>query len=59
MFYSIVQTGQSSDSYQYLKNPVWWAGMTTMIAGELLNFVGKYFISILVFYLNLDRRTMY
>ncbi|KAI9280177.1 magnesium transporter [Umbelopsis sp. AD052] len=35
--------GHSSDSYQYLKNPIWWAGMTTMIAGELLNFVGYTF----------------
>ena len=26
--------GLSSDSYAYLKNGVWWAGIVTMVAGE-------------------------
>ncbi|KAI5474363.1 DUF803 domain membrane protein, partial [Pseudohyphozyma bogoriensis] len=30
--------GRSSDSYAYLNNRLWWAGMLTMVAGELLNF---------------------
>lgn len=30
--------GFEGDGFSYLKNPVWWAGMTTMIVGELCNF---------------------
>ncbi|POY75994.1 hypothetical protein BMF94_1079 [Rhodotorula taiwanensis] len=30
--------GFSSDSYSYLKNGLWWAGMLTMVVGEVANF---------------------
>ncbi|KAI8332237.1 magnesium transporter [Chlamydoabsidia padenii] len=33
----------ASDSHRYLKNPIWWVGLITMICGELLNFVGYTF----------------
>ncbi|ORX51572.1 DUF803-domain-containing protein [Hesseltinella vesiculosa] len=33
----------ASDSHRYLRNPIWWVGMITMISGELLNFVGYIF----------------
>ncbi|KAI8062591.1 Non-imprinted in Prader-Willi/Angelman syndrome region protein 2 [Gongronella butleri] len=33
----------ASDSHRYLRNPIWWVGMVTMICGELLNFVGYIF----------------
>jgi len=28
----------ASDNYSYFKNPVWWAGMATMVLGEIANF---------------------
>lgn len=31
----------ASDSHRYLKSPIWWIGLTTMVAGELLNFIGE------------------
>ncbi|WOH13486.1 hypothetical protein DCAR_0832996 [Daucus carota subsp. sativus] len=31
--------GAGSGGYSYLKEPMWWAGMITMIAGEVANFV--------------------
>ncbi|KWU41834.1 DUF803-domain-containing protein, partial [Rhodotorula sp. JG-1b] len=30
--------GFSSESYSYLKNGLWWAGMLTMVVGEVANF---------------------
>lgn len=30
---------QAGESYAYLKNPLWWTGMTMMILGEVLNLV--------------------
>ncbi|KAJ8661478.1 hypothetical protein O0I10_002744 [Lichtheimia ornata] len=33
----------ASDSHRYLKSPIWWIGLTTMVAGELLNFIGYTF----------------
>ncbi|KAL0074017.1 magnesium transporter [Phycomyces blakesleeanus] len=35
--------GCASDSHRYLKNPVWWIGLLTMVSGEILNFVGYTF----------------
>jgi len=28
----------SSDDLSYLRNPIWWAGMSTMVVGEVANF---------------------
>ncbi|KAI9314474.1 magnesium transporter [Dichotomocladium elegans] len=33
----------ASDSHKYLKSPVWWIGLITMVGGELLNFIGYTF----------------
>ncbi|CAG8779668.1 13740_t:CDS:2, partial [Ambispora leptoticha] len=33
----------SSDDHSYLKNPIWWLGMGTMVVGELLNFAAYSF----------------
>ncbi|EJT99301.1 DUF803-domain-containing protein [Dacryopinax primogenitus] len=33
----------ASDKYVYLRNPLWWLGMTTMISGELMNFAAYAF----------------
>ncbi|XXG96665.1 phosphatidylinositol-3-phosphatase ymr1 [Hypoxylon texense] len=35
--------GFSGDGYVYLKNPLWWGGMITMIAGETCNFAAYAF----------------
>ncbi|ANB15347.1 hypothetical protein AWJ20_2974 [Sugiyamaella lignohabitans] len=35
--------GFDGDGYQYLKNPVWWAGMLTMVVGEVANFAAYTF----------------
>jgi hypothetical protein len=32
----------AADAYTYLRNPLWWAGMTLMIIGELANFAGLF-----------------
>ncbi|KAI7868265.1 magnesium transporter [Spinellus fusiger] len=37
------ENGYASDSYNYLKNPIWWVGLLTMVGGELLNFIGYTF----------------
>jgi len=34
---------QASDNYSYFKSPIWWAGMTTMILGEVANFAAYTF----------------
>ncbi|KAK1381177.1 putative magnesium transporter [Heracleum sosnowskyi] len=31
--------GASAGGHSYLKEPMWWAGMITMVAGEIANFV--------------------
>ncbi|VDB87958.1 unnamed protein product [Peniophora sp. CBMAI 1063] len=33
----------ASDDHAYLKNPIWWLGMVTMIVGELANFAAYSF----------------
>ncbi|CAL1708597.1 unnamed protein product [Somion occarium] len=33
----------ASDSYSYLKNPIWWAGISTLILGEVANFAAYTF----------------
>ncbi|ORY86259.1 magnesium transporter NIPA-domain-containing protein [Protomyces lactucae-debilis] len=33
----------SEDSFGYLQNPIWWAGMVTMIVGEVANFAAYTF----------------
>ncbi|CAN6639297.1 hypothetical protein TRVA0_017S01750 [Trichomonascus vanleenenianus] len=35
--------GFQGDGYEYLKNPVWWAGMLTMAIGEIANFAAYTF----------------
>ncbi|KAF0467317.1 DUF803-domain-containing protein [Gigaspora margarita] len=35
--------GPSSEDHSYLRNPIWWAGMSTMVIGELLNFAAYSF----------------
>ncbi|KAI0756297.1 magnesium transporter [Daedaleopsis nitida] len=35
--------GAASDEHTYFKSPLWWFGMTLMIVGEILNFVGYAF----------------
>ena len=35
--------GLASERLSYLGNPVWWAGMLTMVAGEVANFVAYMF----------------
>ena len=32
------QHGFEGDGFAYLKNPVWWAGIVTMVVGEICNF---------------------
>ncbi|PPQ87951.1 hypothetical protein CVT25_001136 [Psilocybe cyanescens] len=34
---------QASDNLAYLKNPIWWAGMVTMVVGEIANFAAYTF----------------
>ncbi|KAI9276664.1 magnesium transporter NIPA-domain-containing protein [Phascolomyces articulosus] len=33
----------ASDSHRYLKSPIWWVGIITMVSGEILNFIGYTF----------------
>ncbi|KAF8648914.1 hypothetical protein AX16_006136 [Volvariella volvacea WC 439] len=33
----------ASDNLSYLRNPIWWAGMTTMVIGEVANFAAYTF----------------
>ncbi|KAI0777355.1 magnesium transporter NIPA-domain-containing protein [Trametes elegans] len=33
----------ASENYTYFKNPLWWAGMTTLIIGEVANFAAYTF----------------
>ncbi|KAK9356303.1 magnesium transporter NIPA-domain-containing protein [Lipomyces doorenjongii] len=35
--------GFEGNGYQYLKNPIWWAGMITMVIGEVANFAAYTF----------------
>ncbi|KAI1808747.1 DUF803-domain-containing protein [Daldinia bambusicola] len=35
--------GFSGEGYIYLRNPMWWAGMVTMITGEICNFAAYAF----------------
>lgn len=35
--------GFQGDGYQYLKNPIWWAGIITMAVGEIANFAAYTF----------------
>lgn len=37
------QQGFKGDGYEYLKNPIWWAGMITMAIGEVANFAAYTF----------------
>lgn len=37
------QHGFEGNGYQYLRNPVWWAGMLTMAIGEVANFAAYTF----------------
>ncbi|CAG8613356.1 6539_t:CDS:2, partial [Scutellospora calospora] len=39
----ITKKGPSSEDHSYLTNPIWWAGMSTMVIGELLNFAAYSF----------------
>ncbi|RXW12113.1 hypothetical protein EST38_g13740 [Candolleomyces aberdarensis] len=34
---------QASDNLAYLKSPIWWAGMTTLVIGEVANFAAYTF----------------
>lgn len=36
-------SGGQADSYDYLKKPLWWAGMLTMAIGEIANFAAYTF----------------
>ncbi|ODV58521.1 DUF803-domain-containing protein [Ascoidea rubescens DSM 1968] len=35
--------GFQGEGYQYLKNPIWWSGMLTMVIGEIANFAAYTF----------------
>lgn len=35
--------GFNGDGFGYLRNPVWWAGITTMVLGEIFNFAAYAF----------------
>ncbi|KAK0519339.1 hypothetical protein OC835_007556 [Tilletia horrida] len=36
-------SGLASDGHTYLQNPIWWAGISTMIVGEVANFAAYTF----------------
>ncbi|CAD6886484.1 unnamed protein product [Tilletia controversa] len=36
-------SGLASDGHTYLQNPIWWAGMATMVVGEVANFAAYTF----------------
>ncbi|CBX94212.1 hypothetical protein LEMA_P123640.1 [Plenodomus lingam JN3] len=40
---SIEKNGFNGDGFGYLQNPVWWAGITTMVVGEIFNFAAYAF----------------
>ncbi|KAL7777469.1 hypothetical protein CFE70_004134 [Pyrenophora teres f. teres 0-1] len=40
---SIEKHGFDGDGFGYLQNPVWWAGITTMVLGEIFNFAAYAF----------------
>jgi magnesium transporter len=35
--------GFEGDGFSYLKQPIWWAGMVTMVIGEVANFAAYAF----------------
>ncbi|KAI3626732.1 hypothetical protein GLX27_001609 [Malassezia furfur] len=35
--------GPASEQLSYLQNPIWWAGMATMVVGEVANFIAYTF----------------
>lgn len=35
--------GFEGEGYQYLRNPIWWAGIITMAIGEIANFAAYTF----------------
>ncbi|KAG0141332.1 hypothetical protein CROQUDRAFT_68423 [Cronartium quercuum f. sp. fusiforme G11] len=37
------RTGSSTEGHTYLRNPIWWAGMATMVIGEVANFAAYTF----------------
>ena len=37
------QNRTASEDFAYLRNPIWWAGMVTMIVGEVANFAAYTF----------------
>lgn len=37
------QRGFEGEGYSYLTNPIWWAGMITMVMGEIANFAAYAF----------------
>ncbi|EGG02544.1 uncharacterized protein MELLADRAFT_49802, partial [Melampsora larici-populina 98AG31] len=37
------RTGSSTEGHTYLRNPIWWAGMVTMVVGEVANFAAYTF----------------
>lgn len=37
------EQGFDGDGFEYLKNPIWWAGMLTMTVGEVANFAAYTF----------------
>lgn len=36
-------SGSASEHLAYLANPIWWAGMSTMVVGEVANFIAYMF----------------
>lgn len=36
-------SGLASEQLSYLQNPIWWAGMATMVVGEVANFIAYTF----------------
>ncbi|CAN9097882.1 unnamed protein product [Alternaria alternata] len=40
---SMEKQGFNGDGFGYLQNPVWWAGITTMVLGEIFNFAAYAF----------------
>jgi drug/metabolite transporter (DMT)-like permease len=35
--------GFKGDGFEYIKNPLWWTGMATLVMGELFNFAAYAF----------------
>ncbi|KAF2026228.1 DUF803-domain-containing protein [Setomelanomma holmii] len=40
---SMEKNGFDGDGFGYLRNPTWWAGITTMVLGEIFNFAAYAF----------------